>query len=424
MKVLVLGRGGREYAIAWKVSQSPLVKKVFVATGNAGTKAFAENIDIKSEDIDGLLKFALKEKIDLTLVGPEVAFTEGLVDVFMKNDLKIMGPTKKVSQLEGSKSFAKRLLDKYDIPTANYGSFCSEEEAFKYIEEVGAPLVIRADGLAAGKGVIIAKDEITAKLAVNVMMKDKIFGEAGRSVVIEEYMTGETVSLFAFVHKNKSLSTTTAQDYKRAYDSDRGPNTGGMGAFSPSKRVSAADKKNIDKIILTPVLEAMKKEGLEYSGIMFVSLIITEKGPKVIEFNLRFNDPLTQVILPRLDGDLTEIILKILNDDVKDLKIKWKKDCCIGIVGVSGGYPLKYQKGYLISGFEELEKDKDVILFHARTKYKNGQLVTSGGRIFDIVVLDKNMKNARKVVYEKIKKVYFSGIHFRKDIGLEEGVRS
>lgn len=424
MKVLVLGRGGREYAIAWKVSQSPLVKKVFVATGNAGTEAFAENINIKSEDIDGLLKFALKEKIGLTLVGPEISFGEGIVDIFTENNLKIMGPTKKVSQLEASKSFAKELLDKYNIPTAKYGSFCTEQEAFKYIEEVGAPLVIRADGLAAGKGVIIAKEEITAKLAVNVMIKDKIFGDAGKSVVIEEYMTGETVNLFAFVHKNKALSTTTAHDYKRAYDSDRGPNTGGMGAFSPSKRVNTADKKNIEKTILKPVLDAMKKEGLEYSGIMFVSLILTENGPKVIEFNLRFNDPLTQVILPRLDGDLAEIILKILNDDVRGMKINWKKECCIGIVGVSGGYPLKYQKGYPISGFEELEKDNDVMLFHARTKDKNGQLVTCGGRIFDLVVLDKNMNNARKIVYEKIKKVYFSGIHFRKDIGKEEGVRS
>jgi len=424
MKVMILGRGGREHAIAWKISKSPLVEKIYVATGNAGTDKIAENIDIKSENIDKLLNFALKEKIDLTLVGPEIAFTEGLVDVFTKNGLKIMGPTKKVSQLESSKAFAKKLLDKYKIPTAAYGAFCCEEDAFKYIEKVGAPLVIRADGLAAGKGVIIAKDEITAKLAVNVMIKDKIFGEAGNSVVIEEYMTGETVSLFAFVHKNKALSTTTAHDYKRAYDNERGPNTGGMGAFSPSLRITDSEQKKIEKEILNPVLEAMKKEGLEYSGIMFISLILTENGPKVIEFNLRFNDPLTQVILPRLNGDLAEIILKILNNDVEDIKIKWKKECCVGVVGVSGGYPLKYQKGYPITGIDTLKLSDDLLLFHARTENKRGQLITAGGRIFDIVALDKKLDKAIDKVYKEIKKVFFTGIHFRKDIGKEEGVRS
>ncbi|MDD2716959.1 MAG: phosphoribosylamine--glycine ligase [Candidatus Wallbacteria bacterium] len=419
MRILVLGRGGREHAIVWKVSRSPLVKKIYCATGNSGIAELAELVDIKAEDINGLLKFAEQKKIDLTLVGPEVSLTEGIVDLFHEHGLKILGPTKNVARLEGSKAFAKRLMMKYDIPTARFGAFSDEQEAFKYIEKVGAPLVVRADGLSAGKGIIIAKDEITAKLAVNVMIKDRIFGDAGRTVVLEEYLMGQEISCFLFIHKNKVLSFTTCEDYKRAYDGNRGPNTGGMGAFSPSNKVDAALEKKIEKEIFKPVITAMKKEGMEYSGVMFVSLILSEDGtPKVTEFNLRFNDPLTQVVLPRLNADLVEVVLGILNDDTKKLKIEWDKRSCLNVVGVSEGYPLKYSTGHVITGLDKVSCSPDLHLFHAGTKNHNGNLVTGGGRVFDITSIGKSIEEARKKVYEEIKKVCYSGIHYRKDIGI------
>lgn len=419
MKVLVLGRGGREHAIVWKVAQSPLVKKVYCATGNSGISQLAELVSISAEKIHDLLDFALKKKIDLTLVGPEISLTEGIVDLFSENGLKIVGPTRKIAQMEGSKAFAKNLMEKYGIPTAGFGAFSSEQEAFAYIEQKGAPLVIRADGLSAGKGVIVARDEITAKLAVNVMMKDQIFGDAGKKVVIEEFLQGEEAACFAFIHKNKVLGSCTCEDFKRAYDGNRGPNTGGMGAFSPSEKISSAMMKKINKEILDPVLKAMKKEGMDYSGIMFVNLIICDGSPKVTEFNLRFNDPLTQVVLPRLKSDLVEVMNCILTDNVKDLKIEWDKRHSLSVVGVSQGYPLKYNEGFIISGLDKVSVCDDLFLFHAGTKMYNGQLVTSGGRVFDVTGLGKNLEEVREKVYQEMKKVCYTGIHYRRDIGVQ-----
>lgn len=418
MKVLILGRGGREHAIAWKISQSKNVDKIYVATGNAGMEEFAEIVNIKAEEVDKLLEFALDKKIDLTLVGPEVSFMRGIVDKFNEHNLKIMGPTRKVAQLEASKAFAKELMDKYNIPTAKYGAFDNEEEAFEYIETVGAPLVVRADGLAAGKGLIVAKDEITAKLAVNVMMKDKIFGEAGSKVVIEEFLVGRSITVFAFIQNNKVIGYTTAEDYKRAYDGDRGPNTGGMGAFSPSNKVDEKLIARIEKEILNSVLNAMKKEGLDYSGIMFINFILTNDGPKVVEFNLRFNDPLTQVILPRLENDLFEVIMHILNGEGDTIEIKWKDKICLGVVAVSQGYPLKYKTDFVISGIDEVNVGDDILLFHARTKKVGNNYLTCGGRIVDIISLGNSIEEVRKKVYGEMKKIDYYGIHYRHDIGI------
>ncbi|MFA5480589.1 MAG: phosphoribosylamine--glycine ligase [Candidatus Muiribacteriota bacterium] len=418
MNVLVIGRGGREHAIAWKLSKSPLVKKVFCATGNAGIAEIAECVDIKAENIDELLKFAQRNKIEFTVVGPEISLTEGIVDKFEAKGLKIFGPNQQTAKLEGSKGYAKQIMEKYNIPTAKFGTFETQEEAFEYIEEVGAPLAIKTDGLSAGKGFIIAKDEITAKLAVNVMMQDKVFGDAGKNVVIEELLTGDEITITFFTDGEKCFGLTSAQDYKRAYDMNRGPNTHGMGAISPAPIWTSKVEKDVTKMVVEPFLKALKKEGLKMKGVIYMTLIITEKGPKVVELNVRFGDPETQVILPRLETDLAEIIYKILNNQTKDLKIKWgDQTICSQIV--SGGYPLKYITGRLITGIEKVKTDDNLFLFHSGTVLQNDRLNSNGGRVLCMTVKNNDVDKARKKLYENISKIFFREMHYRNDIGLD-----
>ncbi|MCK9225027.1 MAG: phosphoribosylamine--glycine ligase [Candidatus Muirbacterium halophilum] len=418
MNVLVIGRGGREHAIVWKLAQSPIVEKVFCATGNAGMCPHAECIDIKAEDVDELLKFAKRNKVAFTVVGPEISLTEGIVDRFEENGLKIFGPKKNTAQLEGSKAYAKKIMGKYKIPTARFGTFEDQDAAFKYIEDVGAPLAIKTDGLSAGKGFIIAKDEITAKLAVNVMMQDKVFGDAGKSIVIEELLSGDEVTITFFTNGEKMWGLVSAQDYKRAYDMNRGPNTHGMGAISPAPIWNDKIEADVKKFVINPFLKALKKEKLDIKGVVYMTLILTDEGPKVVELNVRFGDPESQVVLPRLKNDLAEVIKKILDDDTDDLKIEYEsKAICSQIV--SGGYPLKYITGRLITGIEKIKQSKDLTLFHSGTVLQNERFYTNGGRVLCLTVKNDDVSKARKILYDNISKIFFREMHYRNDIGLD-----
>ncbi|MGM0606840.1 MAG: phosphoribosylamine--glycine ligase [Candidatus Muiribacteriota bacterium] len=418
MKFLVIGRGGREHAIVWKLSQSPQVEKIYCATGNAGISKIAECIDIKAEEIDELLKFALKNKIDYTIVGPEISLTEGIVDKFEAEGLKIFGPSRKTSRLEGSKAFAKKIMEKYNIPTAKFGTFDSQDKAFEYIEEVGAPLAIKTDGLSAGKGFIIAKDEITAKLAVNVMMQDKVFGDAGKHIVIEQLLTGDEITITFFTDSKKHYGLCSAQDYKRAYDMNRGPNTHGMGAISPAPVWNNKVEKEVENKVIKPFLKALKKEKLNMKGVVYMTLILTDEGPKVVELNVRFGDPEAQVVLPRMKTDLAEVVSKILEKKGDELKIEWgDKAICSQIV--SGGYPLKYITGRLITGIEKIKTSSKAVLFHSGTALQNERYYTNGGRVLCLTILNNDVQKARKKLYENISKVFFREMHYRNDIGLD-----
>ncbi len=419
MKFLVIGRGGREHAIVWKLSKSPLVKKIYCATGNAGMEDVAERINIKAEDIDELLKFALKNKVDYTIVGPEISLTEGIVDTFEEKGLKIFGPCANTAKLEGSKAYAKSIMEKYDIPTARFGTFENQEEAFEYIEEVGAPLAIKTDGLSAGKGFIIAKDEITAKLAVNVMMQDKVFGDAGKHVLIEELLSGDEITITFFTDGKKSFGLSSAQDYKRAYDMNRGPNTHGMGAISPAPVWNDKVEKDVMKKVVTPFLKALEKEDLSMKGVVYMNLILTEEGPKVVELNVRFGDPETQAILPRLKTDLAEIISKICDGKSSSLKVEWHDEKAICAQIVSGGYPLKYITGRLITGIEKIKEADDLVLFHSGTALQNERFYTNGGRVLCLSVRKDSVDQARKALYDNISKIFFREMHYRDDIGLD-----
>jgi len=417
MNVLVIGRGGREHSLVWKIKQSPRVKKVYCATGNSGIEALAERVKIPAENVDELVAFAKKHDVGLTVVGPEVAPAQGIVDKFEKEGLKIFGPSKAAVQLENSKAFAKQLMSKYDIPTAKFGVFSNEQEAFDYIDRNSPPFAIKADGMDSGKGLILARDEITARLAVQVIMKDMTFGDAGKYVIIEEAISGIETSVVAFTDGDRILSATSAGIYKRAYDGDRGPFTGGMGAFSPDPRLSEEDMQNIIKTILQPTIDAMKKEKCKLKGILYMDLILTEKGPRVVEFQVRFNDPATQAVLPRLKSDIIDIMLAICEGKIEGLNIEWDTRSTVQVVLVSGGYPMKYTTGKTISGIDNVTKSEDLMLFHAGTgKDPSDRLITAGGRAVDIVSIAANVNDARKKAYNEVEKIFFKDMHFRKDI--------
>lgn len=415
MKFLVIGSGGREHAIVWKLSKSEKVKKIYSAPGNAGISQIAECVDISVENIEGLAEFAIKNNIDYTIVGPEVPLMLGIVDYFEEKGLKIFGPSRDAAIIEGSKNFTKNLLKKYNIPTADFKSFESYEEALKYIAEIKFPVVIKADGLAQGKGVVIAKNREEAKEALVEMMVDKIFGESGKVVVIEEYLEGPEASILAFTDGETVLPMVSAMDYKRVFDENKGPNTGGMGAISPNPYV---DEKTMDIVynqILKPTVEAMKSEGRKFKGVLYAGLMLTEKGPKVLEFNARFGDPETQVILPLLETDLVDIVEAVVSERLNEIKVKWSDKKAVCVVLTSGGYPFKYQTGYEIEGLDDLD---GVISFHAGTKYRCNKLVTSGGRVLGLTALGNTYEEAREKVYKEITKVNFEKLHYRKDIGL------
>ena len=414
MRILVVGGGGREHAICWKLSKEANVEKIYCAPGNAGISNVAECIDIGDSDIENLLKFAKENQIDLTIVGPEIPLVAGIVDAFEKEGLKIFGPNKKCAQLEGSKSFSKDFMIRHNLPTAKYKEYTNLDEAISEIDSFGYPVVIKADGLAAGKGVVIPENREDAITTLKEMMSDKKFGKAGDKIVVEEFLNGIETSILAFVDNDTIVPMVSSKDHKKVFEGETGLNTGGMGTFSPSEIYTDELAKEIQEKILDKTLEGFKKDNLNYKGILFVGLMITEDGPKILEYNVRFGDPETQSVLFRLDTDLNKIISAILDNNLKNIEINYSKEEAICVMLTSGGYPENYEKGKVISGLENL--DSDIVVFHSGTKFDNGNIVTNGGRVIGITAKGKTVKEAGEKVYENIKKINFEGMHYRKDI--------
>lgn len=414
MKILVVGGGGREHAICWKLSKEASVDKIYCAPGNAGISNVAQCIDIQDSDIENLLNFAKENKIDLTIVGPEIPLVAGIVDKFEKEGLKIFGPNKKCAQLEGSKSFSKDFMIRHNLPTAKYKEYTDLDEAISEIDSFGYPVVIKADGLAAGKGVVIPENREDAITTLKEMMSDKKFGNAGDKIVVEEFLTGIETSILAFVDNDTIVPMVSSKDHKKVFEGETGLNTGGMGTFSPSEIYTEKLAKEVQEKILDKTLEGFKKDNLNYKGILFVGLMITEDGPKILEYNVRFGDPETQSVLFRLDTDLNKIISEILNNNLKNIEINYSKEEAICVMLTSGGYPENYEKGKVISGLENL--DSDIVVFHSGTKFDNENIVTNGGRVIGITAKGKTVKEAAQKVYENIKKINFEKMHYRKDI--------
>ena len=414
MKILVVGGGGREHAICWKLSKEANVEKIYCAPGNAGISNVAECIDIGDSDIENLLKFAKENQIDLTIVGPEIPLVAGIVDAFEKEGLKIFGPNKKCAQLEGSKSFSKDFMIRHNLPTAKYKEYTNLDEAISEIDSFGYPVVIKADGLAAGKGVVIPENREDAITTLKEMMSDKKFGNAGDKIVVEEFLNGIETSILAFVDNDTIVPMVSSKDHKKVFEGETGLNTGGMGTFSPSEIYTDELAKEVQEKILDKTLEGFKKDNLNYKGILFVGLMITEDGPKILEYNVRFGDPETQSVLFRLDTDLNKIISAILVNNLKNIEINYSKEEAICVMLTSGGYPESYEKGKVISGLENL--DSDIVVFHSGTKFDNENIVTNGGRVIGITAKGKTVKEAGEKVYENIKKINFEKMHYRKDI--------
>lgn len=419
MKVLIIGGGGREHALAWKAVQSPLVDQVFVAPGNAGTalENNIENIDINAENIPALLAYAKNNQIDLTIVGPEAALVEGIVDVFNENGLKIFGPTKAAAQLEGSKAFTKDFLERHKIPTAFYGNFTEIEPAIAYIEEKGAPIVIKADGLAAGKGVILAQTNDDAISAVKDMLAGNKFGDAGARVVIEEFLYGEEASFICMVDGTNILPMASSQDHKARDNGDKGPNTGGMGAYSPAPVVTKEMHDRIMQMVIEPTVKGMREEGNDFSGFLYAGVMINNEGiPKVLEYNVRFGDPETQPIMMRLKSDLVQHCLDAIDGKLDTATTQWDKRTAIGIVLAAGGYPDSYKKGDIISGLENTETESSKV-FHAGTANNDGNVVTNGGRVLCAVALGNSVTEAQKLAYQVVDKISWKDLYYRIDIG-------
>ena len=421
MKVLIIGGGGREHALAWKAAQSPLVKKVFVAPGNAGTarEPGIENINIAADDLAALKKFAVAEKIDLTIVGPEVPLVNGVVDEFKAAGLKIFGPSKDAAQLEGSKAFTKDFLARHKIPTASYGNFTAVDEAIAYIKKCGAPIVVKADGLAAGKGVILAQTEAEAISAVKDMLSGNAFGDAGARVVIEEFLVGEEASFIVMVDGKHVLPMATSQDHKARDNGDHGPNTGGMGAYSPAPVVTQAIHDRVMREVIYPTVTGMAAEGNTFTGFLYAGLMIDSNGvPKVLEYNVRFGDPETQPIMLRMKSDLVELCLAAVDGNLDKKTTQWDERCSLGVVLAAGGYPDKYTKGDSISGLDNIDS-RETKVFHAGTELKNGQVVTNGGRVLCVCALGTTVADAQKLAYSVVNKISWSRMYCRTDIGFK-----
>lgn len=416
MNILVIGGGGREHAICWKLSKEDKVEKIYCAPGNAGIANVAECLDIKDNDIDKLLEFAINNNIDLTIVGPEVPLVDGIVDKFESSGIKIFGPNKECSQLEGSKAFSKEFMIRHNIPTAKYNEYTCLDKAKEEIDSFGYPVVIKADGLAAGKGVVIAQNKEEAINTLTEMMSNKKFGNAGDKIVIEEFLTGIETSILAFVDNNTIVPMVSAKDHKKVYNNEEGPNTGGMGTFSPSTIYNEELETVVDKEILQRTLQGFKDDNLNYKGIVFIGLMITEEGPKVLEYNVRFGDPETQSVLFRLETDLTEIIEAILENKLSDIDIKYSNQHAVCVMLTSGGYPDNYEKGKVITGLKNL--DEDIVVFHSGTSKLNSYLVTNGGRVIGITAKADTLEEATEKVYSNIEKINFEGMHYRTDIGV------
>ena len=418
MRILLIGGGGREHALAWKLVQSPNVEKLYAAPGNPGMALLqkCECINLNVDDLEGVADYAEEKSIDLTVVGPEAPLVAGLADVFKRRGLPVFGPSKAAAQLEGSKAFSKELMAKYNIPTAFF-KICEDIEAAKaYVEEKGAPLVVKADGLAAGKGVVVAMTKQEALDAIDDMMGDHKFGAAGARVVLEEYMEGEEASLLAFTDGKTVVPMIAAQDHKRVFDGDEGPNTGGMGTYAPAPVMTDILRLKATELVLKPVVAAMAKEGTPYQGCLYAGLMIKGDSVKVVEFNCRFGDPETQVVLPLLDGDLAEIMLACATGTLDKVEVAWHDKAAVCVVMASGGYPESYEKGKEITGLAAAEEDKDVVVFHAGTKEAEGKIVTSGGRVLGVTAVDANIKAARDHAYAAVEKIAFEKNFYRKDI--------
>ncbi len=416
MKVLVIGSGGREHAIVWKVSKSRHIDKIYCCPGNAGISELAECINFDDNNFGALVDFVKQEEIDLTIVGPEVPLSKGIADVFEKEGRKILGPNMKAAQLEGSKVFAKDLMKRYGIPTAEYKVFTSCPDAEDYVGLKGAPIVIKADGLAAGKGVIVAETVDEAINALRLIMKDRAFGDAGNRVIVEECIHGEEASFMAFTDGKTILPMVSSQDHKRVFDGDNGPNTGGMGAYSPAPVITEKLESIIMENVMRPMIRGLQSEGIKYKGILYAGLMIQNNQPYVLEFNCRLGDPETQPVLSRLKTDLIDIALAITDDKLSDINLEWKPDASVCVVIASKGYPGAYEKGKIITGLDDVKKMNDAFVFHAGTAFNNNKLVTSGGRVLGVTALGKDIKDAKDRAYMAIEKIHFNGMHYRKDI--------
>ncbi|HJC51068.1 MAG TPA: phosphoribosylamine--glycine ligase [Candidatus Anaerostipes avistercoris] len=417
MKILIVGSGGREHAIAWAASKSPKADKIYCAPGNAGIAEFAECIDIGAMEFDKLAAFAKEKEIDLTIIGMDDPLVGGIVDVFEAEGLRVFGPRKNAAIIEGSKAFSKDLMKKYNIPTAAYETFTDPQKAVKYLETAKMPIVLKADGLALGKGVLICKDLEEAKAGVKTLMLDKQFGDAGNEIVIEEFMTGREVSVLAFCDGKTIKCMTSAQDHKRAKDGDQGLNTGGMGTFSPSPFYTKEVEEFCEKHIYQPTMDAMAAEGRPFTGILFTGLMLTEDGPKVLEYNARFGDPEAQVVLPRMKNDMIDVMEACIDGRLADVELEFEDNAAVCVVLASDGYPEKYDKGFEIKGLDTFKGKDGYYVFHAGTKFEDGKIVTNGGRVLGVVAKGDDLKAARANAYEATEWIDFANKYKRNDIG-------
>jgi len=419
MKILLIGSGGREHSLAWKISQSPRVEKIFCAPGNAGIDALAQCVDIAVDDISALVAFAKKEKIDLTVVGPELPLTLGIVDAFKEDGLKIFGPFKDAARLEGSKAFSKELMKQNNIPTAFFSTFTDPEDAGRYIQEVGAPIVVKADGLAAGKGVIVCPTVEEALDAVNLIMVNESFGDAGEKIVVEECLQGEEASFLVFTDGENVLPMPSSQDHKQVLDGDKGPNTGGMGAYSPAPVITEEMEKQIINEIMKPTILAMTEQGHPYRGVLYAGLMIEDGNAKVLEFNCRFGDPEAQPLIMRLKSDIVPVLEAVADGDLSGLQLDWDPRTAVCVVMASKGYPKSYKKGLAISGLEKAGEIPDTVVFHGGTHKAGDKIVTAGGRVLGITSLGETVAEAIDRAYSAVECIQWKGAHYRKDIGLK-----
>jgi phosphoribosylamine--glycine ligase len=417
MKILVVGKGGREHAIAWKVKQSPLVKEVYIAPGNAGTEEVGVNVPISATDIEGLVNFAKEKAIDLTIVGPEDPLAKGIVDAFEREGLKIFGPSKEAARLEASKVFAKNFMAKYGVPTARYGSFDNPEKAKAFVKTLGEKVVVKADGLAAGKGAFVCQSQEEALKVIDDLMVKGVLGEAGKKVVVEEFLEGEEASYMVMVDGTDYIPLPTSQDHKRLLEGDKGPNTGGMGAYSPTPVIDPEMEKRIQREVIERTLQGLAQEGIHYRGFLYAGLMLTKEGPKVLEFNVRLGDPEAQPILTRVESDFVAHIMDILEGNIKGVNLKVSPKWSLGVVIASEGYPQKPKTGKVIHGLEEVKKLPDVVVFHAGTKREGDKILTAGGRVLTVVGMGNTLKEAKEKAYEGVSKIHFEGMYYRRDIG-------